>query len=317
MKILKTYSQLFESIGILRNKVYEKLNLAKNDCYEDDYENSVAIQELKDILGFEFDYDMGCSFNSIELSNIEHENILNLLDIDEEELMLLVFPDSYDYPVPEHPEEYEKFNHIIKEINNVFNIDSSEILSFNHIIRTIYDNMFEDIANVYNINVIDNIKKIQDNLIFEVSTDTISIYLDLIDSNLSTVEEAFQENVNNSDTYLIGSSNLTTEEEKERDDIVKENLIKILNYCKENREEIINDICKLNSIDIPELGIIKYYGGDFLKQVKSYDYQKKKIISKFGNVKKSEYIKFKNANLLNQDIIRYKNMKEKSKRFNL
>ena len=315
MKTLKTYSQLFESIGTLRNKVYEKLNLAKNDCYEDDY-NSVAIQELKDILGFEFDYDMGCSFNSIELSNVDYENILDLLDIDEEQLMMLIHYNSYVYPDSEDYEEYEKHIDLIKEINNVFNIDSNEIVPFNHIIKKMYEGMFNKIGDIYEINVSEFIKKLQKELLIEVSSDTIWIYPDLIDSNLSTFEEACYENINNLDLFRIGVPELSKEEEEEKDNIVEKELNEILKYCKNNKKDILEDVCKLNSIFLPDFYKIKNYGGDFLDYVKTHDYQKKKIINN-NKIQETEYNEFKLHDLLHPDIIRFKNKKEKTKRFNL
>ena len=317
MKKLKTYKQLFEKINTLRERLQEKLNLANNDCYEDNSDTSTAIQDLKKILGFDFDYEIGCTFNSIELSNIDYNNILDLLEIDENQLMLLLYPGTYSYTDGGSIEEYEKFKYLIKDINNVFNIDHDKFIIFNSIINGKYENMFYDIADIYETNAGYFIENIKDELIFEVTTDTIRIYPELIESDFYTVENAFYENINNLDLYMIGYPELTSDEELELNNIIKKKLTEIFNYCSKNKQKILDDVCKINSSEIPDLYKIKNFGGNFLDLVKSFDYQKNKIVSKNNNIKIKEYNLFKAQNLLNPKIIRLKNMKEKSKKFNL
>jgi hypothetical protein len=116
---------------------------------------------------------------------------------------------------------------------------------------------------------------------------------------------------------MIGEPELTEKEEQEKDNITKKKLTEILIYCKENKQQIIDLLCKTNSIVVPDLFKIKSFGGDFLDLVKSFDYQKNKIVSKNNNINSFIYNLFKAQNLLNPKIIRLKNQKDKSKRFNL
>jgi hypothetical protein len=323
VKILKTYKQLFEKINTLRERLQEKLNLANNDCYEDNHNTSTAIQDLKKILGFDFDYEIGCTFNSIELSNVDYDNILDLLDIDERQLMLLLYPNSYIFSNIEGSlssyiilNKLQKNKNLIKNINKIFNIDSNKAISFNSLINKMYEEIEFEIAGIYETNAAYFIKNIQDELIFEVTTDTIIIYPNLIESDLSTVEYAFYENINNLDLYLIGEPELTSDEEQELNNIIKEKLTEIFNYCSKNKQKIIEDVCKLNSSEIPDLYKIKNFGGDFLNVIKSFNYQKNKILDN-NKINKNKYKLFIDEEILNSEIIRLKNMKEKSKKFNL
>ena len=78
-------------------------------------------------------------------------------------------------------------------------------------------------------------------------------------------------------------SNLDDENYKYVNNEIKKYLTELLNNVKNNKEKILNNLSDIDFYNIMNLG------GDFLKKIKSYDYQKKYID---GNVKNYEDLLF-------------------------
>jgi len=317
MKKYDTY--IYENNNIsLKEKLAILLNKAVKDCYEN--EESETIQELKDLLGFEFKYELGCTYNSIELSNFNEYELLYLLDLNIRQMYLMIYPQNYKYEDADKKAEYEKQEEIIKKINKVFDINSNHLLYFNYEIKKLYEKMYHDVEYIYETNVIQTIYDIREKLFFDFNSDVLTIYLNLIknDNDNDTVENALLDNWYNVISFKIGIPDLSDKEEQKLIEIKEKSLNNILKYCEKNKNLIIKDACKTNSPEIPyNLYMLKKFGGVFLETITTFEYQKQKIVDSYGNIIEDNYNKFKTENLLNQKMIKLRNAKIHSKRFNI
>jgi len=308
---MKKYKNFInENNTSLRDEVYKLLIKAKEDCYDD--ENSENIQNLKDIIDIEG--DLGCSHNSIQILNLSSDFIMDVLNIDEEQFSMMIY-DDVNYIVEQ--DEYDNYLSIIKEINMIFDVDKDERFYFNNKIFNMYKNLDIEVADIYEINISAKIDEIRNKLFFEFETDNITIYVNLIESNEKTILDAIYENAIQTDIVFVGEPNLSDNEEKDKDKMIKKSLNNILKYCKENKDNIINNVIKMNSNEIPNFYSIKYIGGIFLEKILDFDYQKSKILDSNGNVIDEKYADFKEQDLLNKKMIDYKNMKIQAKKFKI
>ena len=309
-----TNFKIFENNSSLRDKVKELLTKAKKDCYSGD-ENVKSINDLKDIISVKEDYDLGCSDNSIELSGLDAEYIMDVLDLSDEQLSLMI---SGEYSYQDYYNDLKNYNNVFKEINSVFNVDEDRRIVFDIYMTKGYRALIEDVNYIYEQNVYYQVIDIRDKLFFEFETDVIRIFPDLIESNEETIIDAIYEQCNKVNIDTVGNPELSDIEKKELDKKITDSLNEILDYCKTNKQKIIDEVCIIRDNDrLPNLYVIQNYGGDFLKLIKSFEYQKNKITNPGGSVIDKRYDEFKRYGILNQKMIDYKNMKIQTKKFKI
>jgi len=254
---------------------------------------------------------------------MKEEDISHLIGVEQDEFVNFIYSSEYSYHIT-NIFDYEYLDTtLIKKINDVFDIENlenfTELRYFDDFIRKIIYTIYAEINNYYEIDYQEQVEKIDKNLIFEFDMENIFIYPNLL-SNYKNMDvfDAIEKQCKNIDFEIEPSLNNNNKDKL--NNFINDELNKLLIYCKDNKENIINSNTKevkfRDTIDN-----IMSIGGVFLEKIKSYDYQRKLI---FDNIV-SNTIKYSTNNLfllnkhkiLDSKIEHEVNKYKKSREFNL
>jgi len=181
------------------------------------------------------------------------------------------------------------FNIKIDNIDNIDNIENEEIGSFFSLFEFSDDKIKEvgdEITNYIDIYIFNNKRKMANEIYFKLNfTINKDSYLknhwfefvfDLkkvkYAKNVKTLYEYFKLNDNIEKNFNFDEYEIDEEIETEYENDVKKELLELEKHIKKYKEDILNNINIKNHI-----GYIEELGGDILKKVTEYDFQKKYV----------------------------------------